>query len=262
MFIDTHAHVYSEEFESEINDIIFRAQNKNVKYILLPNIDVSCIEEMENVVKKFSNCIPMMGLHPCYVREDWEKQLEFIREKLFKSPERYCALGEIGMDLHWDTQFCEEQKIVFRKQIHWAKELNLPIAIHCRKAFDEIFEILDEENSANLTGVFHCFNGNIDRARHILKYEGFKLGIGGVVTYKKSDLPEVLKQIDLKHIVLETDAPYLSPVPFRGKRNESSYIPIIAEKLAEIYDCSVSEIAEKTTQNAINIFKLEKFGLK
>jgi TatD DNase family protein len=262
MFIDTHAHLYSEEFETDLDETIFRAQQGNVNYILLPNIDLASINPMIALSKKFPNCIPMMGLHPGYVKEDWERQLSFIEQKLFESPEQYCAVGEIGMDLFWDITFSEQQKIVFRKQIEWAKELKLPIAIHCRNAFDEIFEILDQENSNELTGVFHCFTGNLDQAKHILNYSGFKFGIGGVITYKKSELPEVIQQIDLEHIVLETDAPYLPPVPYRGKRNESSYIPLVAEKLAEIYNCPVSEIAEKTTQNAIHLFELEKFGVK
>lgn len=262
MFIDTHAHLYSEEFETDSDESILRAQKENVNYILLPNIDVSSINPMLNLNKKFTNCIPMMGLHPGYVKEDWQYQLSQIEQKLFESPEKYCAVGEIGMDLYWDTTFCEEQKIVFRKQIQWSKELKLPIAIHCRNAFDEIFEVLDQENSNELTGVFHCFTGNKDQAKQILGYGGFKIGIGGVVTYKKSELPDVIQQIDLDHIVLETDAPYLPPVPYRGKRNESSYIPLIAEKLTEIYNCSLSEIAEKTSQNAIHLFQLEKFGVK
>lgn len=262
MFIDTHAHLYSEEFETDLDETIYHAQQSNVNYILLPNIDLASINPMLALSQKFANCIPMMGLHPGYVKEDWEHQLRVIEQKLFESPEEYCAVGEIGMDLFWDTTFCEEQKIVFRKQIQWAKDLKLPIAIHCRNAFDEIFEILDRENSMELTGVFHCFTGNLDQAKHILNYGGFKLGIGGVITYKKSELPEVIQQIDLEHIVLETDAPYLPPVPYRGKRNESSYIPLVAEKLAEIYNCSVFEIAEKTTQNAIHLFQLEKFGVK
>ncbi len=262
MFIDTHAHLYSEEFETDLDESILRAQKENVNYILLPNIDLVSINPMLALTQKFPNCIPMMGLHPGYVKEDWDKQLNLIEKQLFESPEKYCAVGEIGMDLYWDTTFCEEQKIVFRKQIGWAKELKLPIAIHCRNAFDEIFEILDSENSTELTGVFHCFTGNLEQAKHILSYGGFMFGIGGVVTYKKSELPEVIRQIDLKHIILETDAPYLPPVPYRGKRNESSYIPLIAEKLAEIYGSSIVEIAEKTTQNAIHLFQLEKFGVK
>jgi len=262
MFIDTHAHLYSEEFEMDLDETLLRSKQSNVNIILLPNIDLSSINPMLTLSIKFSNCIPMLGLHPGYVKDDWENQLNFIEKKLFESPEKYCAVGEIGMDLYWETTFCEQQKIVFRKQIQWAKELKLPIAIHCRNAFDEIFKILDQENSSELTGVFHCFTGNFDQAKHILNYGGFKLGIGGVVTYKKSELPIVIQHIDLEHIVLETDAPYLPPVPYRGKRNESSYIPLIAEKMAELYGCSVSEIAEKTTQNAIHLFQLEKFGVR
>ena len=262
MFIDTHAHLYSEEFKTDVAEIILKAQKSNVNYVLLPNIDLTSINPMLDLSHKFPNCIPMIGLHPGYVKEDWQHQLSYIEQKLFESPEKYCAVGEIGMDLYWDTTYCEEQKIVFRKQIQWSKELKLPIAIHCRNAFDEIFEILDQENSNELTGVFHCFTGNIDQAKQILGYGGFKFGIGGVVTYKKSELPDVIQQIDLDHIVLETDAPYLPPVPYRGKRNESSYIPLIAEKLTEIYNCSLSEISDKTSQNAIHLFQLEKFGVK
>ena len=262
MFIDTHAHLYSEEFHNDIEETIQRALTSNANYMLLPNIDCESIIPLENLCQRFPNCIPMMGLHPGYVKEGWNKQLSAIEEKLVQSPEKYCAIGEIGMDLYWDTTFCEQQKFVFQKQITWAKELKLPIAIHCRNAFDEIFEILDTENSPELTGVFHCFTGNLDQAKHILNYGGFKFGIGGVITYKKSELPEVIQQIDLEHIVLETDAPYLPPVPYRGKRNESSYIPLVAEKLAEIYNCSVSEIADRTTENAIHLFQLEKFGVK
>ena len=262
MFIDTHAHLYSEEFEVDIHETILRAKNSNVNYILLPNIDVLSIVPMEDLSQKFPNCIPMMGLHPGYVKEDWRQQLSFIEKKLFESPERYCAVGEIGMDLHWDKTFWEQQKSVFRMQINWAKELKIPIVIHCRKAFDQIFEILNQENSTELTGVFHCFTGNLDQAKRILNYGGFKLGIGGVLTYKNSELPEVIQQIDLEHLVLETDSPYLPPVPYRGKRNESSYIPIVAEKLADIYQCPISEIAAKTTENAIHLFQLEKFGIR
>jgi TatD DNase family protein len=262
MFIDTHTHLYSDEFEIDIEETIHRALASNVNYMLLPNIDCESIIPMENLNQRFPNCIPMMGLHPGYVKEDWEQQLSLIEHTIFETPKKYCAVGEIGMDLYWDTTFCEQQKFVFRKQITWAKELNLPIAIHCRNAFDEIFEILDTENSSELTGVFHCFTGNLEQATRILNYGGFKLGIGGVLTYKKSELPELIQQIDLEHIILETDSPYLPPVPYRGKRNESSYIPLVAEKLAEIYKCSVSEIAEKTTENAIHLFQLEKFGVR
>lgn len=259
--IDTHAHLYSEDFELELEEIIIRAQNSGVKQILLPNIDKESIAPMDAVTKKFSNCIPMMGLHPGYVKEDWEEELQTIEHMLFANPGKFCAVGEIGMDLYWDQTFIEEQKLVFRKQIQWAKQLNLPIAIHARNAFDEIFEILDSENTPDLSGVFHCFTGNQEQAKHILDYGNFFFGIGGVVTYKNSELPSVLKEIDLQHLVLETDAPYLPPVPYRGKRNESSYLGYIADKLADIYSVSSKEIAEETTKNAIKLFHLEKFNV-
>lgn len=172
----------------------------------------------------------MMGLHPSYVKENWMEELKIIETHLFKNPSKYCAVGEIGMDLFWDKTFIEAQKIVFRTQISWAKKLKLPIAIHARDAFDEIFEILDEENDESLKGVFHCFTGSIEQATKILDFGGFKLGIGGVITYKNSGLTEVLNSVELKHLVVETDAPYLSPAPFRGKRNESAYLSYIIEK--------------------------------
>ena len=201
----------------------------------------------------------MMGLHPSYVKENWMEELKIIETHLFKNPSKYCAVGEIGMDLFWDKTFIEAQKIVFRTQISWAKKLKLPIAIHARDAFDEIFEILDEENDETLKGVFHCFTGSIEQATKILDYGGFKLGIGGVITYKNSGLTEVLNSVELKHLVVETDAPYLSPAPFRGKRNESAYLSYIIEKISGIYKLSDAIIAEVTSQNAIELFQLEKF---
>jgi TatD DNase family protein len=259
MLIDTHAHLYSEDFEDDLEEVMLRAKNSGVQKILLPNIDQESIVQMEAVCNRFSNCIPMMGLHPGYVKEDWENQLSYIEKRLFEKPEIYCAVGEIGIDLFWDRTFLEEQKIVFRRQVQWAKTLNLPIAIHARNAFEEIFEILDAENNDNLSGVFHCFTGNIEQANHILNYRNFKFGIGGVVTYKNSVLPDVIKEIDLMHIVLETDAPYLPPVPHRGKRNESSFVELVAEKLADIHGVSLQEIAKQTSENAVKLFRLEKF---
>ena len=187
------------------------------------------------------------------------EELKIIETHLFKNPSKYCAVGEIGMDLYWDKSFLEAQKIVFRTQITWAKKLGLPIAIHARDAFDEIFEILDEENDESLKGVFHCFTGSIEQATKILDYGGFKFGIGGVITYKNSGLAEVLNSVELKNLVLETDAPYLSHAPFRGKRNESAYLSYIIEKLSGIYQLSDKIIADVTSQNAIELFQLEKF---
>ena len=259
MIIDTHAHLYAEEFSEDQIEVFTRASAAGVHYFLLPNINSESIPLMEKLMKEQKNTIPMMGLHPSYVKENWMEELKIIETHLFKNPSKYCAVGEIGMDLFWDKTFIEAQKIVFRTQISWAKKLKLPIAIHARDAFDEIFEILDEENNDSLKGVFHCFTGNLEQANKILDYGGFKLGIGGVITYKNSGLTEVLNSIELKHLVVETDAPYLSPVPFRGKRNESSYLSYIIEKISGIYKLSDAIIAEVTSQNAIELFQLEKF---
>ncbi|MEY3126226.1 MAG: hypothetical protein RL273_336 [Bacteroidota bacterium] len=259
MIIDTHAHLYAEEFSEDQTEVFMRAEAAGVNYFLLPNINSESIPLMEILMKEQKNTIPMMGLHPSYVKENWMEELKIIETHLFKNPSKYCAVGEIGMDLFWDKTFIEAQKIVFRTQISWAKKLKLPIAIHARDAFDEIFEILDEENDESLKGVFHCFTGSIEQAAKILDYGGFKLGIGGVITYKNSGLIEVLNSIELKHLVVETDAPYLSPAPFRGKRNESSYLSYIIEKISGIYKLSDAIIAEVTSQNAIELFQLEKF---
>ena len=259
MIIDTHAHLYAEEFSEDQTEVFIRAAAAGVHYFLLPNINSESIPLMEKLMKEQKNTIPMMGLHPSYVKENWMEELKIIETHLFKNPSKYCAVGEIGMDLFWDKTFIEAQKIVFRTQISWAKKLKLPIAIHARDAFDEIFEILDEENDESLKGVFHCFTGNLEQATKILDYGGFKLGIGGVITYKNSGLTEVLNSVELKHLVLETDAPYLSPAPFRGKRNESAYLSYIIEKISGIYKLSDAIIAEVTSQNAIELFQLEKF---
>lgn len=261
MLIDTHAHLYAEEFDTDRSEMIQRAIDAKVNYLLLPNIDVESIPKMEALAATHSNCIQMMGLHPAYVKEDWEQQLDLMEKKLFENPKLYCAVGEIGMDLYWDKTFIEAQKIAFRRQVSWAKELGLPIAIHAREAFPEILEILDDMNDASLKGVFHCFTGHEQIACHILKYGGFKLGIGGVVTYKNSHLAELLKKIDLEHLVIETDAPYLTPMPFRGKRNESEYVKYVAEKLSDIYHVSVDTIAEITSKNAVELFQLERFKI-
>ena len=257
MFIDTHTHLYAEEFKDDQKEVVEKAIKSGIEKLLLPNIDVESIEGMHQLVEQYpDNCYAMMGLHPGYVKEDWEAQLKTIEENLFAHPEKYIAVGEIGMDLYWDKTFQEQQALVFRKQVEWAIALKLPIVIHARDAFDEIFEILDEINTPELSGIFHCFTGNLEQAKHILSYGNFKLGIGGVLTYKKSETDKVIANIDLKNLVLETDAPYLPPVPFRGKRNESSYILHIAEKLADVYGVSLKTIEEQTTQNALELFKL------
>ncbi|NVK65291.1 MAG: TatD family hydrolase [Flavobacteriales bacterium] len=254
MFVDTHTHLFVDAFDEDRSEIVQKAIDAGVEKMLLPNIDIDTIDAMNNLAKDFpNNCYPMMGLHPGSVKEDWEERLEIIRKNLFDGG--YIAVGEIGMDLYWDTTFVKEQAEAFRRQVEWAKELQLPIVIHAREAFEPIFEILDEINDDRLTGVFHCFTGNIEQANHAIQYGGFKLGIGGVLTYKKAALDQVLEQVDLKHLILETDSPYLPPVPYRGKRNESSYILHIAEKLTDVYGVPLSQIEEMTTNSAKELFQ-------
>ena len=251
---DTHAHLYLNAFDDDRHEAIRQAIGKSVNYMLLPNIDKESISPMMELVRDFSgHCYPMMGLHPTSVKEDFEEQLEVVHEWLRK--EKFCAIGEMGIDLYWDKTYFNQQQEAFRIQVQWALDYNLPLVIHSRESFNEIFQLLDDVWKPALKGVFHCFTGNLEQAQHVISL-GFKLGIGGVLTYKNSGLPEVLKDISLEHILLETDAPFLSPVPYRGKRNESSYIPIIAQKLAEIKNTSIEEIARITTQNAINLFNL------
>ncbi|HNR85800.1 MAG TPA: TatD family hydrolase [Taishania sp.] len=257
MFIDTHTHLFSEEFNDDRSLVVKKAIDCGVEKMLLPNIDVNSIHPLFDLCTKFpQNCYAMMGLHPGSVDEHFETQLATIKQALFPNKERCVAVGEIGMDLYWDKTFVEQQRIAFATQINWAKELNIPIVIHAREAFDEIFTVLDELNDERLSGVFHCFTGDEAQAQKALSYGNFKLGIGGVVTYKKSTLPEVLATVDLKHIILETDSPYLAPVPFRGKRNESAYVLHVAEKLADIYQVSLKTIEETTTNNAKELFRI------
>lgn len=254
--IDTHTHLYSSQFEDDRNEVVLNAIQQGVSKLLLPNIDLDSIQGMHELVQKFpNNCFPMMGLHPCSVDEQWESVLDNM-EKQLDSSYNYIAIGEIGIDLYWDKSFKSQQILAFERQIEWAKRIDLPIVIHARDSFEEIFEVLDRVNDDSLRGVFHCFTGTILDAKKILEYGGFKLGIGGVVTFKKAGLDEVLKEINLENILLETDSPYLAPTPHRGKRNESSFLPLIALKLSSIYGISENEIAKITTQNALKLFNL------
>lgn len=258
MFVDTHTHLFVEQFDNDREEVVQRAIDAGVEIMLLPNIDLDTIIPMNELAKKFpDNCFPMMGLHPGSVNENWEKDLEVIRKELYSGS--YVAVGEIGIDLYWSKEFESEQKEVFRQHVNWAKDLKKPIVIHAREAFDEIFEIIDELNGDDLTGIFHCFTGTLEQAKHIISYGGFKMGLGGVLTYKKSGLDEVIKNVDIKHLVLETDSPYLSPTPFRGKRNESSYLLHIAEKLAVTHGIALKDVEEITTKNAAEIFQWEQF---
>ena len=250
---DTHTHLYLEEFATDRREVIERAVNNGVEKLLLPNIDNTSIEGILKMEKDFPGiCFPMIGLHPCSVKQDYEGQLKEIEAWLAKH--KYYAIGEIGIDLYWDKAFEKEQKIAFRQQIQLAKANKLPIVIHLRNAFDETFEIVEEMNDQDLKGIFHCFSGTKDQAEKITGLGGFKLGIGGVVTFKNSGLDKVLKEINLEHLVLETDSPYLAPAPHRGKRNESSFLILIANKLAEIYAVPLEKIESITSANAKAIF--------
>ena len=254
-WVDTHTHLYSEQFDDDRDEMMQRAFRDGVETLLLPNIDKDSIRPMLDLVQKYpTQCHPMMGLHPGSVRADWAEQLSLM--KAYFSSHKMIAVGEIGMDLYWDKTFIEEQKKAFRQQIDWAKELQLPIVIHARDAFDEIFEIIDDTIDDRLSGVFHCFTGNREQANKVLTYPNFFIGIGGVITYKKAALDEVLVNVPLDKMMMETDSPYLPPVPYRGKRNESSYLVYSAQKLADTHQIKLSELAEITSSNAKKLFKI------
>lgn len=253
MLIDTHAHLYAKQFDDDRESMLERAKASGVERFYLPNIDSNSIEGMlELEAKHPDTCFPMMGLHPCSVKENYEEELAIVKEWLFKRP--FCAVGEIGIDLYWDKTTLPQQIIAFRQQIGWAKELDLPIIIHARDSTEEILEVLETEKSDNLRGIFHCFGGTIEQANRIIDL-GFYLGIGGVLTFKKSGLDKTMQEIDLKHVVLETDAPYLAPTPYRGKRNESAYVRLVAEKLAGVKNIPFTEVAAITSANAKKIFE-------
>ena len=252
--IDTHTHLYLKQFKDDIDKVIQRSIDKGINKFIFPAIDSSHFDSMHSLKNKYPDDIYLMsGLHPTDVKKDFKDELEFVVNSL--KTHDYIAIGEIGIDLYWDKSFLNEQQEAFRFQIRLAIKNDLPIVIHCREAFDEIFEILDKENCDKLRGVFHCFTGTLAQAKRAIDL-GFVLGIGGVVTFKNGGIDKFLNQIDLKHLVLETDSPYLAPVPFRGKRNESSYIIHVIEKLSEIYGLSKEEIADITTKNAEKVFAL------
>ncbi|WP_339653679.1 TatD family hydrolase [uncultured Salegentibacter sp.] len=249
---DTHIHLYSEDYEKDRDELIENAFQQNIERFFLPAIDSETTEAMYELEARYpENVFLMMGLHPTHVQENYEEELIHVEEQFERR--RFYAVGEIGIDLHWDKSTLAIQQEAFRRQIKLAKKYKLPIVIHCRKAFDEIFDILEEEKSDDLFGIFHCFTGNLEQAKRALSYN-LKLGIGGVVTFKNGKIDKFLNEIPLKEIVLETDGPYLSPTPFRGKRNEPEYLIKVAEKLAEIYEKPLAEIAEITTQNSKDIF--------
>ena len=258
MLIDSHTHIYHEDFDADFDLMIARAKQAGVQHFLMPNIDVEYIEALHKTADRLPyHAHPMMGLHPFSVKDDFQQQLDVIHEHLFKPVRKYVAVGEIGIDLYWDKSTLDIQVEAFEQQIEWAKILKLPIVIHVRDAFDETLEVIDRLNDERLTGVFHCFTGTKEQAQHIIDYGGFKLGIGGVVTFKNGKIDQFISDIDLKHLILETDAPYLAPVPHRGKRNEPAYTKLVAEKLAECYQLPVEEIARATTQNCRALFNRE-----
>jgi len=255
--IDTHAHLYLEQFDNDRNAMIDRAISKGIVVMLLPNIDKDSCDNLLQVCLQFpKNCFPMIGLHPTSVNEAVEEQLASL-EIILKNG-KFVAIGEIGIDLYWDKTFKEEQIKAFRKQLNWAKTFHLPVAIHTREAFPMILDLVEDEMDGSLTGVFHCFNGSLSDAKRIMKM-GFLMGIGGVLTYKNSTLPAIVREIPMEYLVLETDAPFLPPVPYRGQRNECAFMLETAMRLAEIKQLTLDEVAAVTTSNAMNMFKLASY---
>lgn len=254
-FIDTHAHLYVEQFEEDRKAAIERAKEDSVVKVVLPNIDSTYSQNLIDLYESDKDFfVPMMGLHPTSVQEDYLEELDRIEGYFLRH--NFASVGEIGLDYYWDTSKKQQQIDAFKTQISWSKAKNLPIAIHCRDAFDDILDILEKAQDGSLRGVLHCFTGNVEQAKRLIDL-GFYMGIGGVLTYKNSGLDKTIEQVDLKHLLLETDAPYLSPVPFRGKRNESSYLIYIAEKLAEVKGCKLELVAAETSKNARKLFGVE-----
>ena len=256
--IDTHSHLFLEEFSEDLPQVIERARSAGITHIFMPNIDSTTIDSMLSVCNTYNDyCFPMIGLHPTSVNADYEKELEIVAREL-KSFNKYIAIGEVGMDLYWDKTFLKEQQIVLDKQINWALEYDLPVVIHCRDAFGYIYNVLEPYKNTSLKGVFHSFTGTDDEAARILEFSGFLIGINGVVTFKKSRLPEVLTKIPLEKIVLETDSPYLTPVPNRGKRNESAYVKDTLMKVSDIYRMSPEAVGSVTSEKALKVFGMLK----
>lgn len=254
--IDTHAHLYLDAFQNDLSSVIDNAMKTGVFKILLPNIDSSSVIKMNHLCELFPGiCYPMIGLHPTSVKENSEKEFFSISSEIQQNHNKYIAIGEIGIDLYWDKTYIDQQKVIFKSQLEFGIKYNLPVVIHIRNSFDEVFDVLDSCKGNLPRGVFHCFSGNDDQAKQAIHY-GFLLGIGGVLTYKNSGLAEVIHHTDISNILLETDAPFLSPVPLRGKRNESSFIKYVLEKISEIKNISPEEVAENTTHNACSLFRI------
>lgn len=254
MIIDTHIHLDGEEFANDIDDVVLRAKDAGVTAMLLPAIDASTTDTVLNVSQRFKGyAFPMIGLHPEEVKADWKEVLSALRPRV-GAP--FIAIGEVGLDFYWSREFEKEQMEAFEEQVRWSVETRLPLMIHCRKAQNEMVAIMKNYRKELPGGVFHCFTGNENEASQLLDFDNFVLGIGGVLTFKKSNLPSTLQSIPLERIVLETDAPYMAPVPMRGKRNESSYLTFVVEKMAESYGISPEEVEQVTTANALRIFSL------
>lgn len=253
--VDTHTHLFVEEYDEDRELALIRARQAGVTRFFMPNIDDDSVERMLALCGAHDDCFPMIGLHPTSVDADWKARLERV-EHWLRSDKVFYGIGEVGMDLYWNVAYRTEQMEVFDKQVGWALEFGLPLVIHCRSAYPELLDVLKHYRHEPLTGIFHSFGGTEEEASRLLEYEGFMLGINGIVTFKKSTLPEVLKKaVPLERVVLETDSPYLAPVPYRGKRNESAYIVKVAERLSDVYGKSFEEIAGITTSNALNVFK-------
>ncbi len=259
IFIDTHAHLYAEEFDSDRQEVMERAALAGVECILLPDVDAGERDALMSMASQYDNCLPMLGLHPTSVNDNpaWREELQYIENQLRENPTRYCAVGEMGFDLYWSREFEAEQKEAFERQIELALQYNLPVAIHAREAWDLTIDTLAQYKGRGLRGVIHAFTGEIEHYEQICQMGDFMFGIGGVVTFKKSKLAAVVASMKLEHIVLETDAPYLTPTPHRGKRNESSYIPIIASCVADLHAVSVEHVADVTTSNAKALFGIK-----
>jgi TatD DNase family protein len=254
MLIDTHSHIYCEEYNGDTDDVLNRALDNGVQKIILPNVDSSTVRRMLELSDRYPDiCYPMIGIHPTSVKEDFEEELQVFEYWLRKR--KFYGIGEIGIDLYWDKKFIDEQIHVFRIQLQAAKRLRLPVAIHVRDSFPEVLKVVKEEHCADLFGVFHAFSGTVDQAREVIEM-GFKIGVGGVVTFKNSGLDEVISQLSIDDIVLETDAPWLTPAPFRGMRNESAYLTLVRNKVAEIFNCTHQAVDEITTHNASQIFPI------
>ncbi len=256
--IDTHSHLFLEEFSEDFPQVIERARAAGVTHIFMPNIDSTTIEAMLSACSLYKGyCFPMIGLHPTSVNANYEKELEIVVREL-KFSKEYVAIGEIGMDLYWDKTYLKEQQIVLDKQVNWALEYDLPVVIHCRDAFDYIYKVLEPYKKTPLRGIFHSFTGTAEEATRVLEFSDFFIGINGVVTFKKSHLPEILAGIPLEKIVLETDSPYLTPVPNRGRRNESAYVKDTLMKVSEIYGMSPEAVGDVTSENALKVFGMLK----